>query len=709
MKKTLRVLCLTLLTMVCLMSFAAAAVESGNCGDNEDNLTWVLDTETGVLTISGEGGMPNWYMETTPFGGRVSITEVVVEEGVTNIGRYAFVDCAQLQKVTLPESLEAIRWGAFEGCSGLMEIDLPGNLTTIDGNAFAMCSLVELEIPASVTEIGDGAFLKGVTDRFTVEEGNDCFRTDERGVLMTADGGKILAAPSALTGEYAVPEGVKSIGKQAFYQCRGITTMTLPASVEELGWLCLDASASEGFAVAADSKNFKAEDGVLFTADGTLLVMAPRNLAGEYTVPHGVKTVGEAAFAECWELTAVTLPEGVEVISARAFPASPELTRVTLPSTIVEVKEFAFDSEISSLEVWYPGSVEDLQERAAISFGNEGLLNAQFYVVEEEGGSELATSGVCGENMTWSMDAESGVLTISGQGEMWDWDTFADHYAPWEEYWDKIHSVTVGEGVTGIGNCAFAFYENIEEVKLPESLERIGEYAFCGTALEEVSIPAGVMEIDPCAFVASVSREFIVEEGNPCYKSVDGVLFSADGAQLINYPRARDVGGLYPVPEGTEVIRESAFLDAQLKAIALYDGVTGIFTEAFANSTIEEIIIPVTVESIGGSAFRGCENLHTVYYDGSEAQWNEIAIEAEGNEPLLNATIDFRIKDEPEYLDGDINCDGYVNARDVNALRRDFGKKGDEIGNKRADINGDGYVNARDVNALRRNFGKSSL
>ena len=99
---------LVLCTVLCAVNASAAGVRaSGKCGDN---LTWVLDTETGVLTIYGEGGMPNWYMETTPFGGSAAITEVVVEEGVSNIGRYGLGDCTQLQKGHSPRV-----WRPFGG------------------------------------------------------------------------------------------------------------------------------------------------------------------------------------------------------------------------------------------------------------------------------------------------------------------------------------------------------------------------------------------------------------------------------------------------------------------------------------------------------------------------------------------------------------------------------------------------------------------
>lgn len=212
----------------------------------------------------------------------------------------------------------------------------------------------------------------------------------------------------------------------------------------------------------------------------------------------------------------------------------------------------------------------------------------------------------------------------------------------------------VEEGVTSVGHSAFAFYENITRVELPQSLESIGGCAFMGLPLlESITIPAAVASIGEEAFVASVKDGFAVAEGSEHFKAVDGVLFTADGTELVAYPGNK--GGLYHVPEGTERIRCGAFTDAQVEGVALYDGMKELEAGAFQNcAAMTEMIFPVTLERIGDYAFYGCESLTTIWYDGSKEQWNEIAIGGD-NECLLRATIDFRLGGEQPAVSGTVS------------------------------------------------------
>ena len=118
---------------------AADGTTSGTCGADEDgaNATWTLD-ENGVLTITGTGAIKGFS-----FSSNASIKEVVIEEGITEIGSYAFQRCEQIQKITLPKSLTAIGERAFQGCSGLKEITIPKDCKTIGKDAFYNCSGLE--------------------------------------------------------------------------------------------------------------------------------------------------------------------------------------------------------------------------------------------------------------------------------------------------------------------------------------------------------------------------------------------------------------------------------------------------------------------------------------------------------------------------------------------------------------------------------------
>ena len=165
----------------------------------DDSLTWTLDS-AGVLTVSGSGVMGSclpqpWldYQET--------ITAVVLEDGVTNIGAYAFSGCTILTSVSIPDSVTDLGTGVFDECRDLTDVTLPAGLTEIPDNLFFGCSSLEtVVIPEGVTAIGNYAF-------------NRC---------------------DALS-NVSIPAGVTSVGEHAFWRCPSLTSVTVPASVTSIG------------------------------------------------------------------------------------------------------------------------------------------------------------------------------------------------------------------------------------------------------------------------------------------------------------------------------------------------------------------------------------------------------------------------------------------------------------------------------------------
>lgn len=135
---------------------AASTVASGTCGDN---LTWVL-TSNGTLTISGTGSMYGWSSGSRPWGHyKNSITNIVINDGVTDVGDSAFEWCSELKSVTLPDSLTDIGEWAFAYCYSLTSVNIPDSVTSIGAWAFAECtSLVSVSIGDGVTSIGEWAF-----------------------------------------------------------------------------------------------------------------------------------------------------------------------------------------------------------------------------------------------------------------------------------------------------------------------------------------------------------------------------------------------------------------------------------------------------------------------------------------------------------------------------------------------------------------------
>ena len=166
-----------------------AKVYSGSCGES---VNWSVDTETGLLEITGSGKMEDYSTAGAPwYSGRTNIKECVIENSVTSIGDHAFFDCTGLTSVTIPESVTSIGEYAFYKCTGLTSITIPESVTSIGEYAFYGCTgLTSITIPESVTSIGAGAFegCRGLTS-------------------------------------ITIPESVTSIGNWAFGNCTNIKTI----------------------------------------------------------------------------------------------------------------------------------------------------------------------------------------------------------------------------------------------------------------------------------------------------------------------------------------------------------------------------------------------------------------------------------------------------------------------------------------------------
>ena len=153
--------------LIFLLLSALLLISCTSVQENEANsITWEL--KDGVLTISGEGEMEDYYRtddgEIIPdapwFDKRESITSVIIEDGITKIGNGAFNECSSLTSVTIPDSVTVIDRWAFNACKKLPSVTLPETISYIDTYAFCDCSSIErLTIPRSLTEINADAFL----------------------------------------------------------------------------------------------------------------------------------------------------------------------------------------------------------------------------------------------------------------------------------------------------------------------------------------------------------------------------------------------------------------------------------------------------------------------------------------------------------------------------------------------------------------------
>ncbi len=354
------------------------------------------------------------------------------------------------------------------------------------------------------------------------------------------------------------------------------------------------------------------------------------------------------------------------------------------------------------------------------------------------------TSGKCGENISWSFDKASGTLTISGEGDMYNFEYDRDtegYTSPWYALRNDITEVIIEYGVTSLGDYAFIGSLNIKSVSICDGLTYVGMYAFsdCDSLLR-VSLPNTVTEMGVDVFYRCDKLE-----------NVD-MPESLDTMDLMIFHDCPSLKSII-VPEGVEWISDNCFDSCtSLTSVTLPDSLTKIGYSAFyACESLESIVIPEGVEFIGFAAFSeckglisvaipksvteismdafwGCDSLTTVIYSGTDENWNAIDI-GRYNDALINAynnkcahektewnVLDDGTKEKvctncgvtletltaDEFIPNDVNGDNKFNVFDYVSVKTAcmYGSD-DEALLARADVNGDGKVNMFDYAAVK--------
>lgn len=232
-------------TMLSLGVTPAVAATAGSCGNSA---TWSYDSATTTLTISGTGATKNYnaMISKAPWESyKPNITNLVVEEGITEIGNYNFYNCTALVSVSLPSTLTVLHgsgtmttsYGCFQNCTSLQSITLPENLTTIENCAFKDCtSLKSITFPDSVTTLSYGCF-SGCTALQTVTFGSGITETGENAFYESGvkriNWGENVATVSMWSffkckmTAVELPDSVTSVGTRAFADCVFLSSFTV--------------------------------------------------------------------------------------------------------------------------------------------------------------------------------------------------------------------------------------------------------------------------------------------------------------------------------------------------------------------------------------------------------------------------------------------------------------------------------------------------
>ena len=231
---------LMIIMLLSALPFTASAKSfSGKCGEN---LTWTFDESSGELVISGTGKMYDYdfhIYEYRPWNSYdISVKSVIIGNGVTSIGSYAFGDCSKLVNVTIGNSVTSIGERAFCDCDRITSIEIPDNVTAIGVDAFLACdSLRSVTVGAGVVTIGEWAFFNdySLTGIF-VDSDNQYYSSDSYGVLYNKNKTELIQFPCDLKiASYTIPDSVTVIGYYAFGMCDNLEIVTIPDSVTVIG------------------------------------------------------------------------------------------------------------------------------------------------------------------------------------------------------------------------------------------------------------------------------------------------------------------------------------------------------------------------------------------------------------------------------------------------------------------------------------------
>lgn len=287
------------------VSGTADIIASGECGAYGDNLMYKLNSE-GVLTISGQGEMADWFTNTVPwkdYKNSGKITRVIIHEGVTSVSTKAFVSCESLEYAFIPSSMKDI--DGFTACSSLKSINLPEGLETIGIQAFCDCdSLKTVTIPSSVNSIGFGAFEWCDSLTEIKVKSNNAYFTDINGVLYNKDKTKIIQYPKAKTQtSYIIPSSVTTVGRDAFEECENLKSIILPeklTSIEESA----------------------------FSSSGIKTI----------EMPAGVTTISRSAFNSSF-IESIVLPNNIVKIDEMAFRNCKNLKKIFIQNPQCEIDD----------------------------------------------------------------------------------------------------------------------------------------------------------------------------------------------------------------------------------------------------------------------------------------------------------------------------------------------------------------------------------
>ena len=529
------------------------------------------------------------------------------------------INAPSLVSIVIPDSVYEISPAAFADCRSLRGVDLPPNLERIAPYTFDSCtSLVNVTIPNGVKTIAKYAF-KGCTSLRDV----------------------------------AIPDGVRELGRFAFRHCSSLRWVVIGAGLKTIH--------EDMFEGCRSLESIVIGPGVRDIGENAFRNMA--NLT-DVVLSEGLKRIGASAFEGCISLGSIVIPESVISIDSTSFKECSSLKGIFVRDGNVRYASSCgclYDAKGSKLILCPPGMEGTFDVPDHVTSIEEGAFShchALTYVIIPDNVKSIGFNAFYDCSGLKSVSIGKGVRTLNSS-------VF--------EFCSSLSWVEMRNGIRTIGDHAFGSCSSLKRIDLPDSLQHINKYAFYGcTGLQTIRFGRNLSQIAPYAFLecgalvefvvdednrnfVSINgalytkdlkelvhypsgrkeqylvifrglttirtgavlgpvslRRYVVEDGNENFVSVDGVLFSKDLRELVRYPPGK--GRSYSIPYGTLYISEDAFFGCSLRNMVIPDGVRVIGTYTFYGcDSLTSISLPGSLYSLMDHSFSKCTSLMRIY------------------------------------------------------------------------------------------------